>query len=216
MKGRDMNGFVVTGTDTEIGKSVFAAGLTRLLHARYWKPVQAGLDADEFGASDRERVAYLAGASEDRIHAEAYSLATPCSPHQAADIDGVTIDPERLTLPAGDGPLIVEGAGGVLVPLSENLLYADVFARWDLPVILVARTGLGTINHTLLSLEALRSRDVSIAGVAFIGNANEETERVICAIGKVNKLGRLPMLDPLNTDTLAVAMDAQFRKEDFA
>ena len=128
-----MTGFVVTGTDTEIGKSVFAAGLTSLIGARYWKPVQAGLESDEFGSSDRERVMHLSGASEDRIHREAYSLTTPCSPHQAADIDGVTIDPERLALPGGTAPLVVEGAGGVLVPLSDDVLYADLFARWQLP-----------------------------------------------------------------------------------
>jgi len=215
MSEAPMKGFVVTGTDTEIGKSVFAAGLTAMIGARYWKPVQAGLDADDFGASDRERVAGLSGVSGDRIHAEAYSLTTPCSPHQAADIDGVTIDPKRLSLPDGDGPLVVEGAGGVLVPLSEDLLYADMFAQWGLPVILVARTGLGTINHSLLSLEALLARDVPVLGVVFIGDANDESERVICAIGKVKRLGRLPMLDPLNAETLAAAMVSNFSKEDF-
>lgn len=211
-----MQGFIVTGTDTEIGKSVFAAGLTRLINGDYWKPVQAGLDADDFGASDRERVAFLSGADSSRIHPEAYSLTTPCSPHQAAYIDGVTIEAGALTLPEVDGPLIVEGAGGVLVPLTDDVLYADVFAQWGLPVILVATTGLGTINHSLLSLEALRARNVTVLGIAFIGDANAETERVICAIGKVKHLGRLPMLDPLNAKTLAAAMAENFSKDDFA
>lgn len=198
-----MNRYVVTGTDTGIGKTVVAAGLAQALGARYWKPVQAGLDE----GTDRATVAALSGCE---ALPEAYSLLTPCSPHQAAAIDGVTIDPARLALPDGDGPLVVEGAGGVLVPLREDLLYADLFARWGLPVVLVARTALGTINHSLLSLEALRSRGVGIAGMAFVGDENAETERVICAIGQVRRLGRLPWLAPLNAETLRAAFAAGF------
>lgn len=198
-----MTRLVVTGTDTGIGKTVLAAGLAQALGARYWKPVQAGLDE----GTDRDTVATLSGCE---VLPEAYRLVTPCSPHQAATIDGVTIDPARLALPTGDGPLVVEGAGGVLVPLREDLLYADLFARWGLPVVLVARTALGTINHSLLSLEALRSRGVPIAGVAFVGDENAETERVICAIGQVRRLGRLPWLDPLNAETLRAAFAAGF------
>lgn len=198
-----MNRLVVTGTDTGIGKTVVAAGFAQALGARYWKPVQAGLDED----TDGDTVAALSGCE---VLPEAYRLVTPCSPHQAAAIDGVTIDPARLALPDGDGPLVVEGAGGVLVPLSEDLLYADLFARWGLPVVLAARTALGTINHSLLSLEALRARGVAIAGIAFVGDANAETERVICAIGQVRRLGRLPWLDPLNADTLRAAVAEGF------
>ena len=198
-----MKGFVVTGTDTEIGKTVFAAALAGHLGARYWKPVQAGLD----DGSDRETVAALSGQT---VLPEAYRLTTPCSPHQAAAIDGVTIDPARLALPEGEGPLVIEGAGGVLVPLGEDLLYADLFARWGLPVVLVARTLLGTINHSLLSLEALRARGVPIAGIAFVGDENAESERVICAIGHTRRLGRLPWLDPLDAVTLRAAFAAGF------
>ena len=211
-----MKGFVVTGTDTEIGKTVFAAGLTAMLGAHYWKPVQAGFEDDGFGRSDRERIATLSGIPAKRILREVYSLTAPCSPHQAAEIDGVRIDPARLTLPKVNGPLVIEGAGGALVPLSEELLFADMFARWGLPVILVARTGLGTINHSLLSLEALRARGVPVAGIAFIGDENTETERVICAIGEVKRLGRLPLLDPLNRETLSSAMAANFSERHFA
>ncbi|MDP9057762.1 MAG: dethiobiotin synthase [Pseudomonadota bacterium] len=199
-----MTGIVVTGTDTGVGKTVVAAGLVTALGARYWKPVQAGLDED----SDSATVASLA--PDALIHTEAYRLTTPCSPHQAAAIDGVSIAVERLTLPTGDAPLVVEGAGGVLVPLRQDLLFADVMARWGLPVVLVARTSLGTINHTLLSIEALRARAQVIAGVAFVGDANDETERVICAISGVVRLGRLPWLVPLNAATLRAAMAADF------
>lgn len=196
-----MNHFVVTGTDTGVGKTIFAAGLAGHLGVPYWKPVQAGLDE----GTDRETVAALSGQA---VLPEAYRLATPCSPHQAAALDGVAIDPARLVPPAG--PLVIEGAGGVLVPLAEDLLYADLFARWGLPVVLVARTSLGTINHSLLSLEALRARKVPIAGIAFVGDANAESERVICAIGQVRRLGRLPWLDPLTPQTLQTAFAAGF------
>ncbi|MES3082969.1 dethiobiotin synthase [Sphingomonas faeni] len=196
---------VVTGTDTDIGKTVFAAGLTAALGARYWKPVQAGL-AD---GSDAASVVTL-GVPTDRVLPEAYRLTTPCSPHLAAEIDGVTIDPDRLALPEVDGPLIVEGAGGVMVPVTRDLIFADLFARWNTPVVLVARTGLGTINHSLLSIEALRSRGVPILGIAFVGDAIEDSEATIAALGKVRRLGRLPRLDPLNAATLAEAFNANF------
>ena len=206
-----MSGFVVTGTDTEIGKTVFAAALAGALGASYWKPVQAGLD----DGSDAARVAALAGLPPERVLPEAYRLATPCSPHRAAEIDGVEIDPARLALPQVR-PLVVEGAGGALVPLTRTLLYADMFARWRLPVVLVARTGLGTINHSLLSIEALRARGVAIHGVAFVGEAVEDSEATIAAIGGVRRLGRLPRLDPLTPETLAAAFSAQFDLADFA
>ena len=205
-------GIVVTGTDTDIGKTVFAAALAGALDGTYWKPVQAGLDE----GGDRARVAALAGLAEDRILPEAYRLRTPCSPHRAAELDGVTIDPARLSLPACDRPLVIEGAGGVLVPLTRELVYADIFARWRLPVVLVARTALGTINHSLLSIEVLRARAVPILGIAFVGEANEDSEATIAAIGGVRRLGRLPILDPLAREALAEAFAANFRLADFA
>lgn len=203
---------IVTGADTEIGKTVFAAALVAALGAHYWKPVQAGLDD---GHGDRDRVARLAGVGADRIVPEAYRLATPCSPHRAAEIDGVTIDPSRLALPPVEGPLVIEGAGGVLVPLTREMTYADQFARWGCPVVLVARTALGTINHSLLSIEALRARGIDLLGVAFVGEANEDSEATICQMGKVRRLGRLPRLDPLTPETLRAAFAANFQLEDF-
>ena len=205
-----MNGpvIVVTGTDTDVGKTVFAAALAGALGARYWKPVQAGLDP----RADIDSVAILSGA---HILPEAYRLTTPCSPHRAAEIDGVTIDPARLALPEVDGPLVVEGAGGVLVPVTPDLLFADLFARWTRPVVLVARTGLGTINHSLLSIEALRRRDVPILGIAFIGDEQADSEATIVRLGWVKRLGRLPRLDPLDAGTLATAFAANFDLADF-
>lgn len=203
---------VVTGTDTDVGKTVFAAALAGALDGHYWKPVQAGLD----DGSDSARVAALSGLTATHILPEAYRLTTPCSPHRAAEIDGVTIDPDRLIPPQVEGPLVIEGAGGVLVPVTRDLLYADLFARWRLPVVLVARTALGTINHSLLSIEALRSRGIAILGVAFVGDAVPDSEATIIAMGGVTRLGRLPYLDPLDRETLAEAFAANFSLADFA
>jgi dethiobiotin synthetase len=203
---------VVTATDTEVGKTVFSAGLTRALDGCYWKPIQAGL-AD---STDSDVVRQLAGLPADRIFPEAYRLATPASPHQAAAIDNVVIDPGRLEPPSCDRRLVIEGAGGLMVPLAGGLLFADIFAHWRYETVVVARTTLGTINHSLLTIEALRARDIPILGVAFVGDANEESERSIAAIGRVKRLGRLPRLGTLNVGTLAEAFEAAFDLRDFA
>ena len=201
-----MTRFVVTGTDTGIGKTIFSAALAGATGAPYWKPIQSGLE-DE---TDSEVVARLAGAT---ILPEAYRLVTPASPHIAAEIDGVTIDLATLTPPPGD--VIVEGAGGALVPVTRTTLYADLFARWQIPVIICARTALGTINHSLLTIEALRSRNVPIHGLAFLGDAVPDSEAIIAAIGGVRPLGRLPIIDPLTSETLAEAFAANFDLTDF-
>ena len=203
-----MSAIIVTGTDTEIGKTVFRRAYG-CAGASYWKPVQAGTD-DE-GHGDAETVASLSGRP---VLPSAYRLKTPCSPHLAAEIDGVTIERERLALPQVDGPLVAEGAGA-LVPVTRELLFADLFAHWGRPVVLVARTGLGTINHSLLSIEALRSRGVPILGVAFVGEGVEDSEATIAAIGGVKRLGRLPRLATLTRETLAEAFAAHFDVEDF-
>lgn len=206
-----MTAIVVTATGTDIGKTVFAAALTAALDGCYWKPVQAGLD----DGSDLERVGRLSGLPAERLLPEAYRLTTPCSPHRAAEIDGVTIDVEALEPPRCDRPLVIEGAGGVLVPFTRQATFADVMARWRLPVVLVAATSLGTISHSLAAIEALRTRKVDIRGVAFVGDAVEDSEATIAAMGAVKRLGRLPMLDPLEPATLAAAFAAHFDLADF-
>ena len=205
------NAIVVTGTDTGIGKTVFAAGLTGLLAGTYWKPVQSGIE-DE---TDSEIVARLSGLPAGRILPEAYRLNAPLSPHRAAELDGVEIDIGKLALPAGQRPLIIEGAGGLMVPVNRQTLYIDLFARWQAPLVLCARTGLGTINHALLSIEALRSRSIPLLGVAFIGDEMADTQRTIAEMGKVRVLGRLPRLDPLTPEALGAAMRASFNAADF-
>jgi dethiobiotin synthetase len=206
-----MSVLVVTGTDTGIGKTVFAAGLAGALGAQYWKPIQAGVDPE----GDKETVAALSGLPATHILPEAFRLTTPASPHLAARIDGVTIGLDQLALPQVNGPLVVEGAGGVLVPISEKLLMADLFAHWGAPVILCARTGLGTINHSLLSIEALRSRGVTVAGIAFIGDAHDENERIVPQLAGVPSLGRLPYLDQLDPAALADAFATHIRLPEY-
>lgn len=202
---------VVTGTDTDIGKTVFAAGLADMLDACYWKPIQSGLDSE----TDSEIVARLGGLSSKRILPERYRLTTPVSPHQSAAIDRVSIDIAELEAPdTGDRPLVIEGAGGLMVPLDAATLYVDVFARWRFPVVLCARTALGTINHSLLSIEALRRRELDLLGVAFIGESHPETEHAICEIGGVKRLGRLPLLSPLTEGTLREAFMSSFKPGD--
>lgn len=248
-------GFIVTGTDTGVGKTVFAAGLTAALGGRYWKPIQAGLD----GETDGEVVRRLTAESDVEILNEIYRLKHLMSPHLAAARDGVEIDLARLTLPQarkspvlaavtphdaaaersnivalkprgrigltavpGNGttttaarPLVIEGAGGVLVPYNRQALQIDVFDTWALPVIVVARTSLGTINHSLLTIEALRRRNIMIQGVAFVGDANPEVEDDIASFGRLRRLGRLPWLDPLDPSSLKRTFDLSFRMEDF-
>jgi dethiobiotin synthetase len=202
---------IVSGTDTGIGKTVFAAGLAGALDGVYWKPIQAGLE-DE---TDRATVLRLSGLAPERVLPEAYRLRTPASPHLAAERDGVVIDPEALVLPATDRPLVVEGAGGLRVPLTRQVTYIDVMARWRAPVVLCARTTLGTINHSLLSIDALRTRNIPIAGIAFIGDENRESERIIADMGQVRRLGCLPRLDPLTGPSLRAAFAEHFNIEDF-
>jgi dethiobiotin synthetase len=198
--------YVVTGTDTGVGKTVFSAALTAALGAHYWKPIQSGLDEE----TDSKTVLRLSGISSERILPEAYRLSTPASPHLAAQLDGVVIDTAQLVLPEQDAPLVVEGAGGLLVPLSGGLLFADIFARWQIPTILCARTSLGTINHTLLSVEAMRHRGIPLLGIAFIGEENRETQRMIAQMCGARVLGCLPWLAELSSDRLRQAFNENF------
>ena len=145
---------------------------------------------------------------------EAYRLKLAASPHQAAAAQDVAIDPESLVLP--DGPVVIEGAGGLMVPLTRETLFIDVFARWRIPLILCTRTRLGTINHTLLSIAAIRARAIPLLGVAFIGDANEESEEIICELGQVERLGRLPVIEPMNAGRLAGVFAKTFERRDFA
>lgn len=209
---RNNGGFVVTGTDTGVGKTVVSAMLVGALNATYYKPIQAGLDSE----TDIEVVRRLSGLTDDYFIPERYRLQTPASPHLSAEIDKVNIDIEQLSqLPTTSNPLIVEGAGGIFVPLTRSVLLVDVFKVWQLPAIICSRTTLGTINHTLLSVEALRQRSIPIHGIVFVGDHHEENETIIPKFANVPHLGRLPFIKDLNENSLQQAFHQNFQLERF-
>ena len=189
---------VVCGTDTDVGKTIVSSWLVQGLGAHYWKPVQSGLD----GNGDRGRVRDLLKLSDDRLLPEAYAFQQPVSPHWAAEIDGVELDPRTLTLPTVDGPLVVETAGGLMVPLTRRWMQIDQLQQWKRPVVLVARSGLGTLNHTLLSLEALRKRQIRVLGLILNGPPHADNPATLEQFGDVSLLGHLPPLHPLTADAL--------------
>jgi dethiobiotin synthetase len=192
---------VICGTDTDVGKTVVSALVVQGLGARYWKPVQSGLE----GGGDSGRVRALLQLKEERLLPEAYRLEAPVSPHWAAERMGVTIEPERLALPDSTlypGSLVVETAGGLLVPLRRDWLQIEQLVVWNLPVLLVARSGLGTLNHTLLSLEALRHRGLEVLGLVLNGPPHADNPRTLEQLGGVPVLCELPPLDPLDAAAL--------------
>jgi dethiobiotin synthetase len=187
--------YIITGIGTDVGKSVVSAILSQALKATYWKPVQAG-DLDN---SDSIKVFNL---TDDDVNVlkEAFRLTQPLSPHAAANIDGLKIEKESLYLPDFEGNFILEGAGGVMVPINnDGLLFIDMFAEWNMPLIIVSRHYVGSINHTLLTIEALKSRNIPIEGIIFIGDENPETESMILKITKCKMITRIPIAKEVNT-----------------
>jgi dethiobiotin synthetase len=188
-----MKRFVVSGIGTEVGKTVASAILAEALEAAYWKPVQAG-DLDN---TDTMKV--QSWTSKVNCLTERYKLKTPASPHYAAAVDGITISPSDFQIPESDRNLVIEGAGGLMVPLNnEGLLYIDLFEKWQVPVILVSRHYLGSINHTLLSVDALKRRGIPIAGILFNGDENRATEEIIQSVTQVPILGRIENTNEIN------------------
>ena len=190
---------VVCGTDTDVGKTVVSALLVQGLEASYWKPVQSGLE----DGGDRTRVQRLLGLPDERFLPEAHAFQTPVSPHWAAELDEAYLDPADLTLPSHQGSLVVETAGGLMVPLNRQWLQIDQLTHWRLPIVLVARSGLGTLNHTLLSLEALKRRNLSVIGLILNGPQHPDNPRTLEQFGQVPVLAQLPVLKPLNAAALA-------------
>ena len=204
--------YIVTGTDTGIGKTTVAAMLVLALDAVYWKPIQSGTEE----GTDRQRVQALTQLPDDRLLPERYVLSQPLSPHRAAELDGIEIKAEALVLPAFDRTLVIEGAGGLMVPVTRNKLQIDVFADWSLPIILCARTALGTINHTLLSIEALRGRHMRLHALIFVGDDNPDNMRTIADFSGARILGHVPRLDRIGRAALLDVFARGFRREDFA
>lgn len=183
-----MRGVFVTGTDTDVGKTLVSAWLAQHWAAAYWKPIQSG----SAEGVDADSIAKLAPAAE--ILPSSYVLQAPLSPHEAARRERVRIDLSALKPPRTAKPLVVEGAGGVMVPLNETALMADLMERLRLPVVVVARTGLGTINHTLMTLEVLRRRRIPILGVVMNGQKNPANRQAIEHFGAVQVLAEIQPL----------------------
>ncbi|MBF0455375.1 MAG: dethiobiotin synthase [Magnetococcales bacterium] len=189
----------LTGTDTDVGKSVVAAWLMVKMAADYWKPIQAGLQ----GETDSEAVRRLSGLPASRFHPATFNLDAPLSPHESARREGVEIRLEDFHLPLTPNPLIVEGAGGLLVPLNHQDYMVDLIQTLALPVVLVARSTLGTINHTLLSLALLRERNIPLLGVILNGPPRPENRQAIESYGKVEILAEIPTLPTLDSRSLS-------------
>lgn len=207
-------GLFVTGTDTGVGKTVLSALLCAALDAVYWKPIQTGT----VDGTDRETVMRIAGIGEHRTRPEAYTFRPPVSPHLAAARDGVEINLERLEIPVNirNEPFVVEGAGGVLVPINQKEFMLDLMARLKLPALLAARSSLGTINHSLLSLRALRSAGISVRGVVLIGEPNHDNRAAIEQYGQVQVIGEIPTLPELTRNSLLAVYKQHFDTSAFA
>jgi len=212
--GKMTSGYFVTGTDTNVGKTVLSALLVAALDAMYWKPVQTG--ASE--GTDRESVHTWAEISEDLLPLERYRLDPPVSPHLASREAGIQISLQDFELP--DAPAgrkwIVEGAGGVMVPLNERDLMLDLMRQTGFPVIIATRTSLGTINHTLLTLAALRNARLPVHGVVLIGDENIENRRAIEHYGSARIIGHIPMLARINRAALLDVYENHFDHQAFS
>ena len=190
--------FFVTGTDTDVGKTLASAWLMLHLGARYWKPVQSGLAPP----TDIQSVQAITGLEDSYFFPPAYELTQPLSPHESARRDGVAIDMGRFTLPESDEPIIVEGAGGVMVPLNDQNMVIDLMAHLGLPAILVCRSQLGTINHTLLSLEAMRARGLTVAGIIINGPKTPHNRQALEEFGRVPVIAEIDQLETVNRENL--------------
>ncbi|HVA17853.1 MAG TPA: dethiobiotin synthase [Candidatus Dormibacteraeota bacterium] len=206
--------FFITGTDTNVGKTVVSALLCAALGAIYWKPIQTGTRE----GSDRATVMRIARVPKNRTWPEAYRFAPPVSPHLAARLAGVRIELRKIKLPqiAPSENLVVEGAGGALVPINNTQLMTDLMAQLNLPVLVVARTSLGTINHTLLSIAALRAARIDLRGVVMVGKVNRENRAAIEHYGETEVVGAVPLLAKINRAALLRVFREHFNREVFA
>jgi len=206
-----LRGLFITGTDTDVGKTVASAALLHryreLTELRYWKPIQTGVERDGLHSNDTVEVQRLSLCGDKGVREEGIRLQDPVSPHLAAKWSGITIDLRQLiewTDSANrEDRWIVEGAGGVLVPVNDRETMADLMLMLCVPMVVVARSSLGTINHTLLTLEAIRKRSLRVAGVIMIGTPNRENRKAIEHYGNVAVLGEMPRFDPLSAGVLA-------------
>jgi dethiobiotin synthetase len=203
--------YFISGIDTNIGKTIVSSILTEALQADYWKPIQAG----DLENSDTDKVRSLVSNQKSRFHSNSYALKTAASPHYAAKMDEIRIDLKEITLPKTENHLIIEGAGGLLVPLNANELIIDLIQLLDVELILVVKSYLGSINHTLLSVEAAKRRLIPIKGIIFNGESNAASEEYILNFTQLPFLGRVRTLPELNRAAIQVyAKQFEFLKHD--
>jgi dethiobiotin synthetase len=199
--------FFVSGIGTDVGKTVVSSVLCELLFANYWKPVQSG----ELDNTDSMKVERLVSFETFQFFPEQFRLTQPLSPHVSAKLDGVHIDSADFIFPEFTGNLIVEGAGGLMVPINENgLLFCDLAAEWKLPTILISRHYLGSINHTLMSIETLRNRNFPILGIIYVGDELPMTEDIIFTKTQIPTLFHVPIFENLSKETISTFV-AQLR-----
>ena len=190
--------YFVTGIGTEIGKTLASAILVEALEADYWKPVQAG----ELEYTDSQKVKELISNTESKFHSESFRLKLAMSPHAAAQNESIIINTSDCQIPKTDKPLIIEGAGGLLVPLNDEECIIDLIKKLKVEVILVSQHYLGSINHTLLSIETLKNRKIPIKGILFNGDENKDTENIILSKSGLNNLGRIPTLKTVDKTSI--------------
>jgi dethiobiotin synthetase len=193
--------YFITGIGTGIGKTLISAILTEKLKADYWKPIQSG----DLDTSDSITLGSLISNTKTVIHPESYRLTQPLSPHLSARLDGIEIDLNKINMPLTGNNLIIEGAGGLMVPLNEKELIIDLIKKLNVEVILVSQNYLGSINHTLLSVNLLKQYEIPIKGIIFNGDENVETERYIQQYAKIKKLGSIPSFGDIDKEKVLAA-----------
>ena len=204
-----MNNFsqriIVCGTDTDVGKTIVSSFLVQGLKGVYWKPIQSGTE----GGTDTITVCKLLDLEPERYLSERYKFKAPVSPHWAAEKESRHIEPNNLNIPNLDKLIIIETAGGLMVPLNRNWLQIDQLKVWGAPIILVARTGLGTLNHTLLSLEALKNRNINVLGIVLNGPPHTDNPKTLEQFGDTKILARLPIFEEINAKSLSQEWNKQ-------
>ena len=201
----------ITGTDTNVGKTLLSAVIVAALNRKYWKPVQTGA----VEGTDRETVIRWTGIPAGDALDEAYIFDPPVSPHLAAEQTGVAIDLQRIRRPAAENPIVIEGAGGIFVPINDHAFMLDLMRHLSAPVVLASRTALGTINHTLLSVFALREYKLPLRGVVMIGKDSKENRRAIERYGNVPVIGSIPWLENIDRGTLVSVFEQRFDGQAF-
>ena len=196
---------IICGTDTDVGKTIVSSFFVQGLKGVYWKPIQSGTEE----GTDTKTVCKLLDLEPNRHLSERYKFKAPVSPHWAAEKESRFIEPNNLNLPDLDKLIIIETAGGLMVPLNRNWLQIDQLKVWGAPIILVARTGLGTLNHTLLSLEALKNRNINVLGIVLNGPPHTDNPKTLEQFGDTKILARLPIFEEINAKSLSQEWNKQ-------